>query len=221
MRSKPDAGPAFELEPAAEAPRVKAPSPIAVREANAKIAEAERREAEEKERQKREEESLDGKPLTEPLVPRDFKQWRTVAYIGCGVLVVAAGLAWHGAAKSGFIVALIAIYTTLLHSGLALGALRLQALLEQRPMGEWREALARFFLSLAVFHVVLYLPLKTGYAWLDKSVLAVGAAGAFFACTMVLFRWPARRVVMVGGIQVLIWIALTMHLWLRGMIAVK
>jgi hypothetical protein len=221
IRPKPDAGPVFELEPAVEAPKVKAPSPIAVQEANAKIAEAERREAEERERKKREEESLDGKPLTEPLVPREFRQWRTVAYIGAGVLALAAGLAWHGAAKSGFIVALIVMYTTVLHSGLALGALRLQAMLEQRPMGEWREALARFFLSLAVFHAVLYLPLKTGYVALDKSVLAVAAAGAFVGAVIVLFRWPPRRAVMVGGIQVLIWVALTMHVWLEKLIRVK
>lgn len=221
LRPKPDAGPVFELEPATEAPRVKAPSPIAVREANAKIAEAERREAAEKERRKREEESLDGKPLTEPLVPREFRQWRTVAYIGAGVLALAAGLAWHGAAKAGFFVALIAIYTTALHSGLALGALRLQAMLEQRPMGDWREALARFFLSLAVFHAVLHLPLKTGYQWLDKGVLASAAAAAFLGSVIALFRWPPRRAIMVGGIQVLIWVALTMHLWLEKMIAVK
>lgn len=221
IRSKPDAGPVFELEPAVEGPKVRAPSPIAVKEANAKIAEAERREAEERERKKREEESLDGKPLTEPLVPREFRQWRTVAYIGAGVLTLAAGLAWHGAAKAGFFVALIAIYTTVLHSGLALGALRLQAMLEQRPMGEWREALARFFLSLAVFHAVLHLPLKTGYQWLDKGVLASAAAAAFLGSVVVLFRWPPRRAMMVGGIQVLIWVALTMHLWLEKMIAVK
>ncbi|GEM_PF-1283023 len=218
LRPKPDAGPAFDLEPTIQAARVRPPSPIAVQEATARIAQAERREQEEAERRKLEEESLDGKPLTEPLVSGELKQWRMVAQIGVGVLVLGSILAFMQAQRAQFVSAIIAVYATLLHTALALGALQLQAILEQRPMGKWREALARFFLSLAVMMVVLHLPFKTGYEWIDKAVLALGACGAFLGCIVVLFRWPLRRAVMVGGIQVLIWVALTAHTWLREMV---
>lgn len=216
---KPDAQLAYDLAPeSTPAPLAKAPPPLGVQEANRRLQEAERREEEQREQAKREEATLDGKPLTEPLVSMKLTGWRTMAYVGAGVLLLALIMTYVHSERSKFVFTLITLYGTLLHSLLALGALRLQAMLEERPMGNWREALARFFVCMATFHVLLHLPFKTSYEWLNKGVLALVACAGFLACVMLLFRWPIRRALMVGGLQVLIWIALTAHLWLRSLI---
>lgn len=196
--------------------------PVSAEHARKLLAEAEEREAKAREQAEREEESLDGKPFSAPLVPPDLSQWRVVAGVG-GVLTFAAMItAYVRSPYAPFVEFLIAGYSTILHAGLALGALYLQAKLEQRPMGNWREALARFFCAIAAFALLLrigYISGSTDSArWWSLAIGAVLGGGAFFLLVMSLLRWPPRRVVMVAGIQLLIVVALTLHHWLRDMV---
>lgn len=231
IRRKPDAGPDhYQIEP--EEPQKTSPLPksISVQEAVARVQREEEREREEAERKKHEEETLDGQSLTDPLVPAKLQRWRQVAMIGGGVLLIAFILAWRNTAAqvhdnfAGFAAGIIAIYTAALHACLALAALWLQSKLEQRPMGNWREALARFFAALSLFELILHLPFMTDnkdYIWLSRSVLAIAACAAFLGCVMMLFRWPFRRAIMVGGIQLLIYVAMSIHVWLARLIEAK
>ncbi len=228
LRTKPDAGPdLYQIEPPHTQPASALPKSISVQEAVDRVQREEEREREEAERKKREEETLDGLSLTDPLVPAKLNRWRQVAAVGGGILLLAFIFAWRatsikrGDSFAGFAAGLIAVYSAALHACLATAALWLQAKVEQRPMGNWHEALARFFAALSVFQLVVHLPLDTGYEWLSKSLLAIAACAAFFGVVMMLFRWPARRAVMVGGIQVLIYVALSIHIWLGKLIEPK
>ncbi len=228
LRPKPDAGPdLYQIDPAHVEPASALPKSISVQEALARVQREEERERETAERKKREEETLDGLSLTDPLVPAKLNRWRQVAAVGGGILLLAFIFAWRATAAkkgdsfAGFAAGLITLYSAALHACLATGALWLQAKLEQRPMGNWREAMARFFAALSVFWLVIHLPFDTGYEWLTKSLLAIAACAAFFGVVMMLFRWPARRAVMVGGIQVLIYVAMSVHIWLGKLIEGK
>lgn len=198
--------------------------PLSASHARQLLAEAEAREQAAKEAAERAEQSLDGKPNGYPLVPPDLSQWRVVAIVG-GVLTLAAMItAYVRAPRVPFVELLVAGYSTLLHAGFALGALYLQSQLERRPMGNWREALARFFCAIAAFSLLYRLGYITSgdperARWWSSAIGALLGGAAFFGLVMMLFRWPARRVLMVAGIQLLIVIALTMHHWLREMVA--
>lgn len=228
LRKKPDAGPdLYQIEPEDQQPASALPKSISVQEAFSRVQREEEKEREETERKKREEETLDGQSLTDPLVPEKLNRWRQVAAVGCGFLVLAFIFAWRMTVKkqgdsfAGFAAGVIAVYTAVLHGGLALAALWLQSKLEQRPLGNWREGLARLFAALCVFQCVVHLPFEVGPVWLTKAILAIAACAAFLGVMMMLFRWPIRRAVMVGGIQILIYVAMSVHIWLGKMIEPK
>jgi hypothetical protein len=206
----------------AKAAQAGSPAPLTAEQARGLLAEAEARERAEAEKAEREEGSLDGQPLDAPLVPADLAQWRVVAGMGAALTLAAMIVAYARSAYAPFVEFLVAGYSVVLHACLALGALYFQARLEQRPMGNWREALARFFCAIAAFALLLRIGWVGGSTdsarWWSLAIGAVVGGAAFFGLVMLLLRWPARRVAMVAGIQLLIVVALTLHHWLRDMV---
>lgn len=207
--------------------RAKSPSrntqpPLSAEHARRLLVEAEERERAEREAADKLDASLDGKGPDAPLVPPDLSQWRVVAGIGGGLTVLAMALAYARAPYAALAEFLIAGYSTMLHAGLAVAALFLQSKIELRPMGNWREALARFFCAIAAFQCLLRIGYVSGSTdnarWWSMGIGAVVGGGVFFLLVMSLFRWPPRRVVMVVGIQLLIVVALGLHHWLRSMV---
>jgi hypothetical protein len=196
--------------------------PLSAEQARKLLDEAEARERAEAARIEHEEGSLDGKGPEAPLVPPDLTQWRVVAGVGGALTLAAMIVAFVRAEHAALVEALVAGYSVVLHAGLALAALYFQARLEQRPMGNWREALARFFCALGAFALLLRIGWIGGATestrWWSLAIGALIGGAAFFGLVMLLLRWPARRVAMVAGIQLLIVVALTVHHWLRDMV---
>jgi hypothetical protein len=208
---------AYDLEPTSAVPLTPPPKSDAVKAAIALEKQLER-EAMERRTSVHDDEEDEGEiaPPTQPLLDARLKN--SQFYFGlAGVLTIAA--AWIGAAnvtdvkQSALAVVISTIYNTLLHSATGVLAAWCWAKIEARPLGSWRDVLAR--MSVAVASAWLCFNLQLGLAAkIEEPLLGIGA----YLCVLaLLMRWTPKRVIRVATVHfaliLVVFLAMVLHVW--------
>ncbi|HLP83918.1 MAG TPA: hypothetical protein VK157_06170 [Phycisphaerales bacterium] len=210
--------PAYELEPAPATPIVPPPKSDAVKRAIELEKQLEREAMERRTSVHDDEDDEDAEvsAANQPLL--DARLTNSNFYFGlAGVLTVAA--AWIGAAnvtdakQSELAVVVSTVYNTALHAGTGLVAAWCWAKIEARPLGSWRDVLAR--MSVAVASAWLFFNMQLGLdVKLEEPLLGI----ASYLCVLILLmRWTPKRAFRVACVHfaliLVVFLAMVLHVW--------
>jgi hypothetical protein len=209
---KSDADVAFELEPAPEVVHSPPPKSEAVKRA----IELEREQMTRKSSlHDDDDDEEDVQSLTGPLLRANLQN--SNFYFGlAGVLLVAA--AYFGAANTkpnqeALPIVISTVYNAALHSGTGLVAAWCWSKIEARPLGSWRDVLARMSVGVCAawffFNMQLGLELK-----LEEPLLGLAA---YLCVLIVLMRWTPKRAFRVACVHfaliLVFFLAMVLHVW--------
>jgi uncharacterized membrane protein len=99
----------------------------------------------------------------------------------------------------------LTVYNIALHSALGVACAWALARLEERRLGDWREAWARTLLAVAILMLLLRVRLPVQPEIVERTLRALAALGVYFVSVAVLFRWSARRVLQLTAMQFVAW----------------